>query len=556
MPSRRRPATSPEHPGLLTRAEHSRWTETSRHAEVEAFCGVLAAKSRRVRLLSMGKSGEGRDIPALVLFSGAASSPAAARRAGRAIVLVQANIHAGEVEGKESVLMLARELALSKAEPAILRRLTLVLVPDFNPDGNDRISTANRALDLSRLEGQIGPPGGVGIRYTGAGWNLNRDHVKHDAVEMRAMARLNAAWDPHLFVDCHTTDGSIHGYDLTFDTAHNPLSGHPAPIALLRDRMLPEVARRLRRRTGIHTEFYGNFVDEARPEAGWATYPALPRFGSHYRGLRGRGDVLLETYSYIDFERRCRAMIETLRELLGVAAERAKDLRAACARADEETTAAGLDPRADDLVGVNYGVARRGPDGALSFDYPAHEEGEVRIRSVDRKSVRAHRLPGMKGVKSATYRCPHLRRFVPTASVPRPWAWLVPANLGPRLAEHGVRFEKCRLHGAIEAEASVVTAVERTKSPDVTGSVAPAGGAGIGEGTTRWETVLTVRRERRRVTPPPGLLLVRAAQPLGNLALYLLEPESDDGFARWGFLDDRIHVGQPFPVIRVPRPLQ
>jgi hypothetical protein len=503
----------------------------------------------------MGRSGEGRDLPVLVLASGRAFDPAGAHRAGRVVVLVQANIHAGEVEGKEAVLMLARELALAPREPALLRRLTLVLVPDFNPDGNDRISTGNRALDLARLEGQIGPPGGVGSRYTAAGWNLNRDHVKHDAVEMRHMARLYGEWEPHLFVDCHTTDGSIHGYDLTFDTAHNPLSGHPAPVALLRDRLLPEVARRLLRRTGIPTTFYGNFADESRPEAGWATYPALPRFGSHYRGLRGRGDILLETYSYIDFERRCRVMRETLREILAVAAARGAALREACARAERETVAAGLDPRPGDLVGVNYGVARRDASGALLFDYPAHDDGEIRIRSVDRKSVREHRLPGTRGARRAVYRCRHLRRFVPTASVQRPFAWIVPGDLAPRLEGHGIRSLPAPAGKEVEAEVSVVAAIEWTRSPDVTGSVDPAGGAGISEGTARRETVLTVRRERRTVPVPPGSLLVLAGQPLGNLALYLLEPESDDGFARWGFLDDRLRVGEPFPVIRVPRPI-
>jgi hypothetical protein len=33
--------------------------------------------------------------------------------------------------------------------------------------------------------------------------------------------------------------------------------------------------------------------------------PALARFGSHYRRLLGWIDVLLKTYSYIDFPRRC-----------------------------------------------------------------------------------------------------------------------------------------------------------------------------------------------------------------------------------------------------------
>lgn len=549
----------PEHPELLTRAEHSRWTETSRHAEVEMFCAALAHRSRRVRLLSMGRSGEGRDMPVLVLASGGAFTPEAARRKRRAVVLVQANIHAGEVEGKEAVLMLARDLALAPREPAILRRLTLVLVPDFNPDGNDRISTRNRALDLKRLEGQIGPSGGVGTRYTGAGWNLNRDHVKQDAVETRNMARLNNQWDPHLVVDCHTTDGSIHGYDLTFDTSHNLSSGFMVPALWVRWNFLQAVARRLLRRTGIRTNWYGNFVDESDPAKGWMTYPALPRFGSHYRGLRGRCDVLLETYSYIGFEARCRAMRETLRTLLEEAARRARKIRSLCALEDRETVERGLDPRPYGDVGVNYGVARRGEDGELLFDYPARQGGWIDIRSVDPASVRRHRLPGMRGVRRRTYRCRDMHIFVPTVSVPRPFGWLAPPDLGPRLEGHGIRFERLGRRGALDAEASVVLAIEKTHSPDVAGPVPAAGEAEVTPKTPRppkrWETVLSVRRERRRAKFPAGTLLVPAGQPLGNLALHLLEPESDDGFARWGFLDDSIRVGEPFPVWRLPRPL-
>ncbi len=496
-------------------------------------------------------------MPVLVLASGRAFTPAAAHRAGRAVVLVQANIHAGEVEGKEAVLMLARDLALAPREPAILRRLTLVLVPDFNPDGNDRISTRHRALDLRRLDGQIGPPGGVGTRYTGAGWNLNRDHVKQDAVEMRHMARLFREWRPHLFVDCHTTDGSIHGYDLTFDTAHNPLSGHPAPIRFVREELMPAVMRGLLRRAGIHTNWYGDFADEAHPERGWRTYPALPRFGSHYRGLCGRADLLLETYSYIDFEARCRAMLETLREVLGQASLRAASLRAACDRAERETVAAGRDPRGDDPVGVNYGVARRGEDGGLLFDYPAHDDGPIDIRSVDPLSVRRHRLPGMRGVRRRVYRCRRLRRFVPTASVPRPFGWLVPPGLRARLEGHGIPSRRLGKRRPLPVEASVVVSIERTHSPDVAGPVPPPGESEITPKTPRpvlrWETVLTVRRECRTRRFPPSTLFVPAAQPLGNLALYLLEPESDDGFARWGFLDRATRVGRPFPVWRVPR---
>ncbi|NUN53650.1 MAG: hypothetical protein HUU06_12815, partial [Planctomycetaceae bacterium] len=108
----------------------------------------------------------------------------------------------------------------------------------------------------------------------------------------------------------------------------------------------------------------------------------------------------------------------------------------------------------------------------------------------------------------------------------------------------------------LEAEASVVLAAERTHSPDVAGPVPRPGETELSPKTPRpprrWETVLTVRREIRTATFPAEMLLVPAGQPLGNLALYLLEPESDDGFARWGFLDAQIRIGAPFPVWRLP----
>src|SRR5205814_7202780 len=70
-------------------------------------------------------------------------------------------------------------------------------------------------------------------------------------------------------------------------------------------------------------------------------------------------------------------------------------------------------------------------------------------------------------------------------------------------------------------------------------------------GIDRFETVLATRKERRRVQFDAGTLVVPTAQRLGNLVVYLLEPESDDGLARWEFFDGAIQIGSPFPVYRV-----
>jgi len=155
--------------GLPTVAEASGYTRTAYHREVVSFLDRLAARSDRVRLTSAGRSGLGQELVCAVASRDRVFTPAAARASGLPVVLVIANIHAGEVEGKEASLMLLRDVALGTPLAPLLERCVLLVLPDYNPDGNDRIDPSHRALDMARLEGQVGPEGGVGTRTTGTG---------------------------------------------------------------------------------------------------------------------------------------------------------------------------------------------------------------------------------------------------------------------------------------------------------------------------------------------------------------------------------------------------
>jgi hypothetical protein len=563
-----------------TRAEASDYRETSRHADVLAFIDELTGKTPLARRGTMGKSGEGQDLAVLIISDGECFTPEDARRQGKVVVMACANIHAGEVEGKESLLALARDLTLTKLGQKLLSKLCLVVIPNFNPDGNDRISPENRKLDLEHLEGQVNPEGGVGTRYTGQGWNLNRDATKQEAPETQALARLHQEWWPHVFIDCHTTDGSIHAFDLTYDTSHN---NQELFSRLLRYGlgMLDKVSRRVEKDHGFRSFWYGNFERENDPESGWRTYPALPRFGSHYRGLLGRIDVLLETYSYISYQKRCQVSYAWLLELFRFCAKNRRPLLRAVEREELRIIRRGQQPDPRKVVGVNYGVARRGDDGALLFDYPAYalDDDEARIVSFDRETIAAHRFPGAAPeapeaktdaktdakpdakpetkpeAKLERYRAPHLRSFIPTAAVSTPAAYLVPAELADRLRGHGIAFEPLEGEALLEVESYLILAIDKTFSPDVAGMVPPPGGSEIPLSQkpppSRFETVLTVRPERRTLGFGPDVLIVRTAQRAGTLAVYLLEPHSDDGFARWEFLDANLSVGQLYPIHRM-----
>ncbi|WP_224242729.1 M14 family metallopeptidase [Hyalangium gracile] len=541
---------------LLTRAEASKYTQTSRHSDVLAFVDELCRRTKLVRRVDFGQSGEGQPLVALIVSDRGCFTPELARKQKKVIVMVEANIHAGEVEGKEAVLALARDLTLTSLGKKLLDKLCLVLIPNFNPDGNDRISPNNRKLDLKNLEGQVNPEGGVGMRYTGEGWNLNRDSMKQEAPETRCLAKLYQAWWPHVFIDCHTTDGSIHALDLTYDTSH---SNEPlfSELRGFNREMLERVAGAVKKRHGFDSFWYGNYKTEGDPTSGWHTYPALPRFGSHYRGLLGRLDVLLETYSYIDFPRRCAVTRAWLIELFRDAASKAKTYRAITEAEEERIIARGESPDVQALVGINYGVATRDEKGALVFEYPAHAKpgDEARIPAFDEASISERRYPGKR---RKTYRMPHHRTFVPTQAVSTPTAYLVPAELASRLEGHGIRFERLEAPQRFTVDSYRVARREETFSPDVATNVPPLGEAEVPLSQkpkpVRFETVLTVAPERSTREFPAGTLHVPTAQRTGTLAVYLLEPHSDDGLTRWQFVDGLITVGELHPVHRVVSP--
>jgi hypothetical protein len=537
----------------MTRAEATDYRETTRSAEVLTFIDELCAATPLAKRLSLGTSSQGQDIAAIVLSDRQCFTPELAHKQKKCVVMVEANIHAGEVEGKESLLALARDLTLTSLGRNILNRTCLVFVPNFNPDGNDIISPENRKLDLAHLEGQDGPESGVGIRYNGEGYNLNRDSMKQEAPETRAMARFYQEWWPHLFIDCHTTDGSLHAFDLTFDTSRGNEALF-APVRTFARSMLERVSKSVEARHDFTSFWYGNFVKEDDPMSGWHTYPALPRFGSHYRGLLGRLDVLLETYSYLPFAKRCAVMSAWLLELFRFAALKREPILKLLQseRRRLENRALVFDPT--QRMAINHGIARQTEDQALVFEYPAYalHGDSAKIMSYDKESLLNRRYPGRR---SKVYKIPHMRGCIPTAEVTMPIGYLVPAHLADNLRQHGIRLDPATAGSLYRAERYRILQKEETFSPDVATNVTRPGESEIPLSQKpqpkRFETVLTVRAERCEYKVPEGFLWVPVAQRAGTLAVYLLEPHADDGLARWQFLDQDLKVGAYYPVVRV-----
>ncbi|MEW6754522.1 MAG: M14 family metallopeptidase [Candidatus Latescibacterota bacterium] len=505
---------------LRTRPETTAYEQTSRYEDVTAFLQQAAAATPRLRLTHFGYSAEGRPLPLAVFGRVDGADSASVRAAGGVRVLLQGSIHAGEVDGKEALLVLLRDLAAGQ-HAGWADSLVLLVVPIYNADGNERLRP-ERA-------GQHGPFGGMGQRATGEGFDLNRDYVKLDAPESWAMVRLLCTYDPHVVVDLHTSDGTYHGYHLTYSPPLHPHTAAPL-VTLLREELFPEVTRHIDQRCGWDYYYYGNLPPphagnlawvDLGTAPGWYTYDHRARYSTNYAGLRNRLGILSESYSYLTFAERIRASLLFVEEILEYVHAHASRVRAAVEAADAHGVVG------EDLV-LRATHQRSAEPVEILLGEVTEELNPYSGRTVLRRRDVQHPV-----------RIPEYGTFVATETTQAPRAYYLPGNLVPalRLVEgHGVRT-------ALLAE-PLRSRVERFRVDSVSVAAEAYEGHRLCTVFGAWEAADTLL--------PAGTVEVPVAQPLGRLACYLLEPRADDSASTWGLLGEALPVRGIHPIVRSP----
>lgn len=484
----------------ITPSEKTGLADTPGYDDTIAWLKKLSAAAPQIKLVVFGRTAEGRPLYAAVASKEGAADARTLRRNGRPTVLAQAGIHSGEIDGKDAGLMLLRDLALRGQAP-LLERANFILVPVFNADGHERSSAWNRP-------NQRGPVH-QGWRTTAQNLNLNRDYLKADAPEMRAMLRLIADWRPSLYLDLHVTDGIDYQYDITF--GYNGDAGVPAwsphIAGWLNAHFRPEVTDALK--TAGHVPGPLVFaVDDRDLSAGLSAGVAGPRFSQGYGDLRHLPAILVENHSLKPYRRRVLGTYVLLAAALRAAGAHAEELRAAIA-ADAAARPATL--------AVNWG-APGGPTTTVDFLGVAYEAYVSPASGA--KEVRWTGVPKTyAGLKVALDR--H------TVDLARPKAYWVPGfkpEVIERLRLHGVRME------TLAQPRTVAVEMYRLQNAAVAHRV--------NEGRVPPGPAVAPRREARTETFPAGSVRVPADQPLGELAMALLEPECDESLYAWGFFPE------------------
>jgi hypothetical protein len=512
----------------LTVAEKSDFTATSRYADVMSFISELQRRSPYLRLETFCVSTEGRAVPLLVIGKPLPAAPVSLHHDGRSVIYIQANIHAGEVEGKEASLMLARDILLSKDLP-YLDRLIILIAPIFNADGNEKISPQNRP-------NQAGPKQGVGVRHNGQNLDLNRDGMKLESPELRGLVEnILLRWDPALLVDCHTTNGSYYQEVVTYSWGLSP-NGDGGLVAYQRDKMMPEIESILEKKYSIPAVGYGGFRDFKAPEKGWQTMDPQPRYVTNYMGLRNRLSILDENYVYADFQARVAGNYHFLRAILDYCWTHLEEINEVVAEADRKTILKGLNPSEKDIFFVDFEVRPL----ANPVTVHAYEVEIIQAAAGQRPQIRH-----TDKIKIQTI--PYYSDWIGKRGVRFPFAYLLAVpdpDIIRKLLQHGLVVEKLTEPATLEVESfslKEIKASDRLYQGHRMNQV--KGGYAV------------VKREF-----PVGTFVIPTGQPLGNLAAYLLEPESDDGLIVWNFFDRHLvpqwsRELQVYPVYKLLTPV-
>ena len=486
-------------PNLATTAEKTGFERTGRYAEAMRLCKDLErTHPRRARCFTYGTTPEGRELVALAASADGVTRPLAARTKERPVVLFQGGIHAGEIDGKDAGFMVLREL-LASADGGPLAKVTAVFVPVVNPDGHERFGPNERPNQRGPLE--------TGWRTTAQNLNLNRDYAKADAPETRALLALLSEWDPIAYADLHVTDGAQFEHDLA--VLVEPRVGYDPALRAVGKAISDALVARLAAKGHLPLDFYPSFVEDGRPESGFARGVPPPRFANGYWAARNRFGILLETHSWRRYGERVRATADFVRALLDLAAERGADWTAAAARADRAAPA---------LAGTEVVLASTADGPATPLRFRGYAFDRAESPALGRPVVRYDES------RPLVWEVPLVEGQRPTATATLPkGGWIVPGAHAARLAErlrlHGVLFS--RLDGARRG-----AAVETFRAREARFSPAPSEGRQTVEVAGAWAP------ETRDLAA--GALWVPAAQARALLAAHLLEPSGPDSFLAWG----------------------
>ena len=508
---------------LLLVPEKSNFEKTSTYADVMSFLNAIKQLSPYISLHTIGKSTSGMDIPMAVLANPMIANADQAKASGKPVIYIQANIHAGEVEGKEVAMMLMRDILLGDKK-YLLQNQIIIFVPIYNVDGNDKMAKGLRvSQENSPLE--------TGTRENGQGLDLNRDGVKMEAPETKGMiANVLNLWDPQVTVDLHTTNGTWHGYSLTWAPGYLS-SGESGPYNYLNEVMLPLITKNAKEKYDLQLGPFGDFsLREGWPLKNFYTYNHHPRYIINQIGLRNRMSILSESFAHERFYQRIHSTYHFVYEILNHCNNHASEIL----KINKEAELAAIEKVRNQAGMLKKGVRFK----MVPTDKPLNH---FRTYDYEKYLKEDGSISWLKSGKITYYdNITYYAAYKDTVSALLPRGYIIPAGLDTiveMLRRHGVKVTTLEKNQRFSGESFFIE--KWNKSPR----------------KFEGHNMVSVEGKfnAKEMIAQKGDYMVDLAQPLANLIFYMLEPQSDDGLLSWNFFDQILKSANvPFSPVVYP----
>ncbi|MED3922910.1 M14 family metallopeptidase, partial [Priestia aryabhattai] len=472
--------------------------------EMMSYVQTLAHKSPYVKLKIIGKSQQGRDIPAL--YFSKEKKFADGKTSKKPTIWLQSQIHGNEPASGESVLAVATRLTQDFGKD-VLNKVNIVIVPRINPDG----SYAFKRQLANNLDG-------------------NRDYIKLESPEVQSVRAEFNRFSPEVVIDAHEytpyssgfknigKEGVWKYHDILLQSGRN--LNIPQNIRDVSDELFVNSTLTAIEKQGYSGEVYYTSQVNKQGQLEVEEGSVEPRIGRNSLGLYPSFSFLVESRGIgigrEDFPRRVSAQIATQEKLITQTANHAKQIKALIAKEKAALVKKGKNANDHDPIVVNS-ENKKIPNSTLEM--------------VDVESASVKEIPvTYYSAKKAT---PTLVRERPTAYLLKPGH----EELAEKLQGQGVKSFKLTKETALSVEAYNVSSRIENEGYENKPNV----------------DVQTIVKSKT-VTFPKGSYVFLTSQPQNNLLSLSLEPESVDSFTTFGYLPSE--VGQELDVYRFTRSIE
>ncbi len=482
-------------------------TTTPTWAEAIGDFRELATAHSSATLTVLGADDNGSPIHLFILHDGTAPHPDSLRAAGKRILWITNGIHAGEPDGVDASLLLARALLHSDQYMGLLANTAVCIVPVYNVSGAQQRNSHSRA-------NQNGPEE-YGFRANARNLDLNRDFIKADSRNTRDLLKALSYWDPDIYFETHVSNGADHQYVMELLTTH-PDRLDPVLRDYVVTALKPGLYDWMDHRGHLMCPYFETVKDF--PEEGLEGFLDGPRYSTGHAGLCNRIGILSETHMLKPFADRVNATFQLMLATLAVLDRDGE--RLATARAE----------------------ARRNVPTANSFGFN-YTLDITHVEQLPWKGYRAGYKPSAVSGLSRLYYdraqptdtvVPWMDRFVPTVTLNKPKAYLIPQ------AWHEV-IDRLKLEGVPMKVISARTRyeVDHKRIKDLSTVASPYEGRYLHYG-------ITTDIEPGSYEAKPGDVLVPLGHSTDRLVMEILEPRASDSYFAWGFFDSVLQQKEYF----------